>query len=272
MGSLTGSGNPWGGDRERRTGWTEGLEIPVFNEESEVLYFSCCVPAYDRKMEKVARATSRILKETGARFGIIGNRESCCGESIRKAGNEEIFKTLATGNIELFKGCGVREIVVSSPHCYVTFKTEYPELGGEFKVRHFSQYLWDVIEAGARTFTRAYPKKVVYHDPCYLGRHGGIYDEPRNVLRSIPGLTLMDEVRAREESLCCGGGGGRMWLETQKGERFTDILVEQAVEMGAEVIATACPYCILNFKDSALSMDREDLEVLDVSEIVNEVI
>jgi len=214
-----------------------------------------------------------ILKETGADFGILGIRESCCGESIRKVGNRDLFETLAKDNIQAFQEAGVKEVVVTSPHCYVTFRDEYPGLGGSFKVVHFTQYLSGLIDQGRLSFKKDYPKKVVYHDPCYLGRHSGIYDEPRRVLKSIPGLILMDEIQARENSLCCGGGGGRIWMETKKEERFSDILVRQAVELGADVLATACPYCILNFKDSVLTLDKaEVLEIKDVSEIVNEVI
>jgi Fe-S oxidoreductase len=271
VGSLKSAGNPWGGLRNERAEWARDLAIPSVNGQTEMLYFSCCVPAYDPKMGSVARATARILKETGANFGIIGARESCCGESVRKAGNFAVFESLAASNINLFHESGVKEIVVSSPHCYDTFKNEYPPLGGDFKVVHLAQYLSRLVDEGRLAYKKPFPKKVVYHDPCYLGRHSDIYDEPRKVLSSIPGLTLMDEMNGRENSLCCGGGGARIWMETKKGERFSDILVEQALELGAEVLATACPYCILNFKDSVLTMGRADvLEVRDVSEIVDE--
>ncbi len=270
--SLKSAGNPWGGTRDERAGWLRDLDIPSLSEETEVLYFSCCVPAYDPKMEKVARSTCKILKETGAKFAILGTKESCCGESVRKAGNYEVFEKLATSNIAAFRESGVKQIIASSPHCYDTFKNEYPALGGDFGVVHLTHYLARAMDEGTLTFRKSFPKKVVYHDPCYLGRHAGVYDEPRKVLSSIPGLILMDEMRAREDTLCCGGGGARIWMETKKGERFSDILVEQAVELGAEVLATACPYCILNFKDSILTMGRADvLEVKDVSEIVDEV-
>lgn len=273
MGSLTGLGNPWGGERDRRGDWAGDMDIPVFSKDTDLLYFPCCTPAYDPKMANIARATGRILRETGADFGILGVKESCCGESVRKAGNEGLFKKLAKSNIDVFNEEGVKEIVVSSPHCYSTFKEEYPRLGGDFSVIHFVQYLSRIIDEGGLKFTKELKKKVVYHDPCYLGRHSGIYDEPRKVLSSIPGIELMDEVDSRENSLCCGGGGGRIWMETRKGERFSDILVEQAIELGADILATACPYCILNFKDSVLTADRRDvLEIKDISEIVQEVI
>jgi Fe-S oxidoreductase len=273
IGSLKNAGNPWGGARVERADWARDLAIPPIDGETEMLYFSCCTPAFDPKMGGIARATARILKETGVKFGILGAKESCCGESVRKAGNYAVFEKLAGSNIEAFKESGVNDIVVTSPHCYGTFKNEYPALGGEFNIVHIVQYLSRLVGEGRLTFSKSFPKKVVYHDPCYLGRHNGIYDEPRNVLTSIPGLTLMDEMNSRESSLCCGGGGARIWMETKKGERFSDILVEQAIELGAEVLATACPYCILNFRDSVLTMGQEDvLEIRDVSEIVNEAI
>jgi Fe-S oxidoreductase len=271
LGSLKSAGNPWGGAREERADWVRDLAIPSINEETEVLYFSCCTPAFDPKMGSVARAAAIILKETGAKFAILGARESCCGESVRKAGNYAVFETLAASNIRAFHESGVKEIVTTSPHCYETFKEEYPALGGDFTVVHITQYLSRLVCEGRLLFKKDFPKKVVYHDPCYLGRHNDIYDEPRMVLGSVPGLTLMDEMNSRENSLCCGGGGARIWMETKKGERFSDTLVEQAVQLGAEVIATACPYCILNFRDSILTMGKENvLEVRDIAEIVVE--
>ena len=213
------------------------------------------------------------MKKTGASFGILGNQESCCGESVRKAGNNEVFEKCARSNIQAFHSAGVREIIVNSPHCYVSFMREYPALGGDFKTIHLAQYLADLLDQQRLIFTKTYPKKVVYHDPCYLGRHSGIYEQPRRVLAGIPGLTLMDEVNARENSLCCGGGGARIWMETKIGERFSDMLVQQAVDLGADVLATACPYCILNFRDSVLTLNVQDkIEIRDISEIVDAVI
>lgn len=273
MASLKSAGNPWGGVRSERVDWTKDLAVPMISEETEIAYFPCCVPAFDVKMRNVARSAAGVLKKTGANFGILGNKESCCGESIRKAGNYALFESLAVSNIKALRESGIKEVVVTSPHCYDTFKNEYPPMGGEFTVVHLTQYLARLLDEGLLSFQKPYEKKVVYHDPCYLGRHNGIYDEPRKVLAGIPGLTLMDEMKAREQSLCCGGGGARIWMETKKGERFSDTLVERALEMGAEVLATACPYCILNFKDSVLTLGKEDvLQVRDISEIVSEVL
>ncbi len=269
MGGLTGEGNPWGGERDKRSDWVRDTGIETFSADHEALYFSCCVPAYDTRLGNVARATGRILQRAGVKFGILGNRESCCGESVRKVGNRDVFESLAKSNIEVFQKSGVKEIIATSPHCYTTFKNDYPALGGDFKVTHVTQVLERLIEQGKITFRGEVNKKAVYHDPCYLGRHNGIYVAPRNVLNSIPGLQVMDELDARENTLCCGGGGGRIWMETPKGERFSDILVARAIEQGADILVTACPYCILNFKDSVATSEMEGkLEIMDVSEIV----
>ncbi|MEA2040114.1 MAG: (Fe-S)-binding protein [Thermodesulfobacteriota bacterium] len=273
MGSLSSLGNPWGEERDKRAEWVRDLDVKTFSPDNELLYFPGCVPAYDPGLGSIARATASILQKTGANFGILGAKENCCGESVRKTGNKSLFENLMKSNINAFKDSGVTEIVVTSPHCYTTFKDEYPGFGGDFEVIHFTQYLARLLNEGKLKFTKELNKKVVYHDPCYLGRHNGIYDEPRDVLRRIPGLVLMDEVDSRENSLCCGGGGGRIWMETLKGERFSDILVEQAVELGADILVTACPYCILNFKDSVLTANKADvLEIKDISEVVDVVI
>ena len=270
IGNLGSEGNPWGGEKSKRAAWAESLAIqPYSSETHDVLYSPCCVLAYDPKLGSVARATATVLRSTGTSFGILGERENCCGESVRKAGHEALFESLAKSNIAAFREKGVKEIIVSSPHCYMTFKEEYPRLNGAVKVLHLTQYLAALLDKGKLSYNKPLSKKIVYHDPCYLGRHNGIYEEPRRVLGSIPGVTLMDEEECRENSLCCGGGGGRIWMETLKGQRFSDILVEQAVAMGADILATACPYCLLNFKDSVVTSDKADvLEVKDISEVV----
>jgi len=272
MGNLGSEGNPWGNVRSERAAWAKDLGVQAYAPEiDDVLYFPCCVPAYDSKLVSVARATAKVLRSTGASFGLLGERENCCGESVRKAGNESLFESLMKANLAAFRESGVKEIVVTSPHCLTTFREDYPGLSADTRLVHFTQYLAECVEQGKLTFRKDLHKKIVYHDPCYLGRHNNIYEEPRTVLGSIPGVTLMDEVECRENSLCCGGGGGRIWMETLKGERFSDILVEQAVEMGADILATACPYCLLNFKDSVVTSDKEGLlEVKDISEVVLE--
>jgi Fe-S oxidoreductase len=277
--SLTGEGNPLNEKREDRAKWAEGLSVKAFNEETEILYFPGCYLSYDPRLKKVAVATAGILKKAGVNFGILGSKENCCGESIRKTGDEELFKRLAKENIKTFIDNGVKRVLVSSPHCYHTFKNEYPEFMVNFEVVHIAQYLAELIDAGRLELGKEYAKKVTYHDPCYLGRHNGIYDPPREALKAVPGLELCEMPEARENSLCCGGGGGRIWMETPKGERFSDIRLEQATGVGAEVLVTACPYCITHFEESRLMLAEGEgnpagngnkLEIKDLTEIIQE--
>jgi len=273
MTSIASVGNPWGQEPEDRANWAKGLEVKEFGEDTELLYFPCCYPSYDPRLRKVAQATAAILNRAGVDFGILGPKESCCGESVRKAGNEALFKRLARENIKTFVENGVKKILVSSPHCFHTFKNEYPEFKVNFEVVHVSQYVFELINKGKLELTTEYGKKVTYHDPCYLGRHNGIYDEPREVLKRVPGLELIEMADAREDSLCCGMGGGRIWMETAKGERFSDLRLEQAMGVGAEVLVTSCPYCITQFEDSRLTLkDSEVIEIKDITEIIGEVI
>ena len=273
MTSLASVGNPWGQEPDDRANWAKDLGIKEFDEDTELLYFSCCYTSYDPRLRKVAQATAAILKKAGVDFGILGPKENCCGESVRKAGNETLFKRLARENIKTFVDSGVKKILVSSPHCFHTFKNEYPEFKVNFEVVHISQYLCELINEGRLTITKEYGKKVTYHDPCYLGRHNGVYDEPRTVLQKIPALELAEMADAREDSLCCGMGGGRVWMETEKQERFSNLRVEQAIEVGAEVLVTACPYCITALEDSRLVTNHaDDIEVKDITEILQEVI
>jgi Fe-S oxidoreductase len=271
--SLGAEGNPLGEPRAKRGDWAEGLSVKPFTEGMEILYFPGCYPSYDPRLKKVAVATANILKKAGVDFGILGPKENCCGESIRKAGDEALFKRLARENIKTFIDNGVKKILVSSPHCYHTFKNEYSQFKVNFEVVHTSQYIFELIKEGRLELTKEYGRKITYHDPCYLGRHNGIYDEPREVLKKAPGLKLVEMAEAREDSLCCGGGGGGIWMDRPKNERFSNLRLGQAIEVGAEVLATSCPYCIVNFEDSRLTMEGgEALEIKDITEIIQEVI
>ena len=271
--NISGTGNPLGEAEEQRADWARDLGVKTFTKGTELLYFPCCLPCYDPQVRGIGRATVNVLHKAEIDFGILGTDETCCGEAIRKAGNEDLFQSQAQKNIANFKENGVKKVLVSSPHCYHTFKNEYPELGGNFEVVHSTQYILELIRDQKLQLTKEVRKKVVYHDPCYLGRHNGIYEEPREVLRSIPGLELIEYPDHHEDSICCGGGSGRIWMETKKGERFSDIRLEQAIELGAEVIAVACPYCMSMFKDSQLTVDKgETVEIRDISELVRDAI
>lgn len=271
--SLISEGNPLQGERKKRADWAKKLPVKTFSEGMDVLYFVGCYFSYDPRMKKVAAATINILNKAGINFGILGDKENCCGESIRKTGSEEVFKTLAKKNIKTFIDNGVKKIIVSSPHCFHTFKNEYPEFMVNFEVVHFSQYLFEIINDGRLELTGEFEKKVTWHDPCYLGRHNNIYDEPRGVLKKVPGLEFIEMADSRKDSLCCGGGGGRIWMDTPMEERFSDLRLGQAVDTGASVLATCCPYCITNFEESRLNLEYDDIiEVKDIAEIVNDVI
>ena len=274
--SLRADGNPLHGERAARDAWATDLAVNPFTEGMEVLYFVGCYYSYDPRMKKVAAATVKLLKKAGVDFGILGTEESCCGESIRKTGSEDLFKSLARANIKTFIDRGVKRILVSSPHCYETFVKEYPEFMVHFDVVHITQFLTELVAAGRLELrgadaTGEPAKRVTWHDPCYLGRHNGIYDAPRDLLRQVGGLELTEMADSRENSLCCGGGGGRIWMDTPKGERFADLRVAQAKAVGAEVLVTSCPYCISNFEESRLSLPEDDsLEVRDLTEVLLE--
>lgn len=267
--NLTSEGNSLGGERDKRADWARGLPVKTYTEGMEVLYFTGCYLSYDPRMRDVAAATAGILHKAGVDFGILGSKESCCGESIRKVGNEELFKRLARENIKQFIEHGVKKVVVSSPHCYHSFKNEYPEFMVHFEVVFITEFVNELIKAGRLTLNKDFAKKVAYHDPCYLGRHNQVYDAPRELLQRVGGLELREMADNREKSLCCGGGGGRIWMETPKEDRFSDLRVRQAVAAGAEVLATSCPYCITNFTDSSLDLDEsEALQIRDITEII----
>ncbi len=327
-GSLANEGNPLNYDREDRAAWTAGRGVEAFAEGMELLYFVGCYLSYDPRLKKVAVATANLLQKAGVEFGILGSQESCCGESIRKTGDEALFRSLARDNIKTFVDHGVKRILVSSPHCYHTFKNEYPELMVHFEVVHITELLAELVADGRLALPGEHarrmpvtvegsrgaespsssesgsdpaaarnavigsePRKtalfrgeggwdsppervrVTYHDPCYLGRHNGIYDAPRELLRRVPGLELVEMTDHHQASLCCGGGGGRIWMDTPKKERFSDLRFQQAEAAGAQVLATACPYCITNFEESRLDVEDEAdaLVIKDITEILDEV-
>lgn len=269
--NIASLGNPQGESVEGRSNWVQGQGVKLFTPQTEWLYFPCCIPSYDTKVRRLALASVKILQSAGVDFGILGEKEQCCGESVRKSGSEEIFQSGANSNIATFTASKVKKVLVSSPHCYHTFKNEYPALGAEFEVVHFTQFLAQLLQDKKLELTREVKKKVVYHDPCYLGRHNDIYEEPRRVLGAIPGLELIEFPDMKREAICCGGGGGRIWMETKKGERLCDVRLQQAIDLRCDILAVACPYCMLNFDDSLLTMGKENvIEIKDISELVLE--
>jgi Fe-S oxidoreductase len=271
LGSAHAQGNPWSGPRDKRTAWQDGMDVPGFGPDKEYFLFVCCHSCYDPRSTKVAKSIARLLNQAGVSYGVIGNEESCCGESMRKLGDEELFQKLAQANIELFNGKGVKKIITTSPHCLWTFKNEYPELGGEWEVVHYTELLQQLVAAGKLGFSKASGKKVAFHDPCYLGRHSEIYDAPRQLLGAGPQVPVTELSRCRELSLCCAGGGGRIWAEAPMGERFGELRITDAVAQGAEVLTTACPYCLNMLTDACNSLNKQDvLEITELSELLVE--
>jgi Fe-S oxidoreductase len=267
--SLGTDGNPLGEARDQRDAWAAGLGVQPFVEGMELLYFVGCYYSYDPRMRKVARATVELLQSAGVSFGILGSDESCCGESIRKTGNEEVFRSLARANIKTFIDRGVKKLLVSSPHCLHTFRNEYPEFMVHFEVVHITELLAGLLASGRLRLEGAFPRTVTFHDPCYLGRHNKVFDAPRAVLDAVPGLQRREMRDHREHSLCCGGGGGRIWMETPKEERFANLRLAQAKAAGAEVLVTSCPYCISMFEEARLSLAEDDpLQIKDLTEVL----
>jgi len=271
IGSLKSNGNPWQGERADRLDWTKDIEVPKFAEGTEYLLFVCCTSCYDARSKKIAKAIASVLSKAGVSFGIIGEEESCCGESARKIGAEDTFMSLAEANIKLFNEKGVKKIVTTSPHCQFTFLNEYPELGGQFEVVHYTELLSQLIKDGKLKPTKDLGKKVVFHDPCYLGRHNEIFDAPREVLDTLT-KDRKELDRCGLESICCGGGGGRIWMETEVGARFGDLRISDALAKEAEVLATACPYCTIMLDASNMAMGKEELEILDIAELLDQVV
>jgi Fe-S oxidoreductase len=261
--------NPWSLGKEKRAEWFKGLELKDASEAELCLYVGC-TPAFDSRLQKVARTAVEILQKIGIDFGIFGIEEICCGNEIKRLGDIWSFDALREANTEMFNGYDtIKQVVTISPHCWNTFANEYPGLNPE--MMHYSVFLARQLENGVLKPSKKFEKRVVYHDPCFLGKQNAIYDEPRALLQSIPGIDFVEFDRNRENSLCCEGGGGRMWIEIEDApDRLANIRVRDAVEMGADVIAVACPFCLLTLEDAVKALDLEGkIQVLDIMEIIN---
>jgi len=268
-GSLHANGNPWSGEQEKRAAWQEGLDIPAFSKDTEYLLYVCCTSCYDTRSQKIAKSVVKLLKQAGVSFGVLTADEKCCGESIRKLGDEALFTKLAESNIKLFKENGVKKIITTSPHCLFAFKKDYPELGGDFEAMHYTELLGQLLKEGKLTIPGEVAKKVTFHDPCYLGRHNEVYDAPRELLQAVSGTDLVELERTKNKSLCCAGGGGRVWAETPFGERFGELRINDAVDKKAEILVTACPYCITMLEDACAGLEKGDvLQVMELSEFL----
>ncbi|MFQ5614872.1 MAG: (Fe-S)-binding protein [Anaerolineales bacterium] len=268
--SVYWNNNPWEQPPSQRSQWAKKLDIPIFDpHQHEILFYVGCTSSYDSRAQKIAIALVRILKAARVEFGFLGDDEPCCGEAVLSVGHKPYFDEVAQQTAQVFREKGVTQLVTISPHCYDVFKNHYPPfVEQDFTPIHYTQYLAQLMDEGRLNVDRPLDARVAFQDPCYLGRHNSEYESPRRVLASIPGIEVVEMANSTVNGLCCGGGGGRMWLETAAGERFSDLRVTEAMETGAGILATACPFCLACLEDSVKGMKAEDLTVLDVAEIV----
>lgn len=272
--SLSAREHPWRGTTATRTDWASGLGVKVLSEagtaDIDILYWVGCTAALDDRNMRVSTATAKILQAAGVRFGILGAEESCCGEPARRIGDEYLFQTLCQKNIEVFKSYNIRRILTTCPHGYNTFKNEYPQFGGNFEVIHHTQFIADLIRDGKLKLRGMDASKTVaYHDSCYLGRYNDIYQEPRDILAAIGGIRKTELARNGTRSFCCGGGGGHMWMEEEPGKRVNLRRTDDIIAAKADLVATACPFCLIMFEDGLKTKGvEESVKAMDLSELV----
>jgi len=270
------NGNPWNLSRLDRSKWAEGLLIPTAAEHpsAPVLYWVGCAASYDDRAKKIARATALLLKKAEVDFAILGEEESCTGDPARRAGNEYLYSMLAEANIETLSAYraqgGVQTIITTCPHCFNTLKNEYPDFGQRFDVVHHTDFLLSLLAEGKLSPTQSVRAKVVYHDSCYLGRYNDIYDSPREILAKIDGISLVEvEGASRHKGLCCGAGGAQMFMEEQNSDRVNVKRTQQLLSTGAEIVASACPFCMTMLSDGLKAHSKdEEIATLDVVEVL----
>jgi Fe-S oxidoreductase len=278
--NLENQGDPWGMGSSQRLEWTKGLdfEVPVVNgsipDDVEYLFWVGCAGALDERARKVTQSLATLLWQAGVSFAVLGPRESCTGDPARRIGNEYLFQTQAKQNIETLDSVGAKKIVASCPHCFNSISREYPSLGGNYEVVHHSQLLSRLVSEGKLSPSAPFAETVTYHDPCYLGRHNSVYDQPRSVLDAVPELKAVEMTRCRSKSFCCGAGGARMWMEETIGTRINMERTSHALETGASVVGTACPYCMIMLDDAVKAKAAENgggaegVRVMDVAQIL----
>ena len=269
MRNMERQGNPWGMPPENRMAWAEGLNVRELapGDSADVLLFTGCAAAFDERNKKVTRAFVKLMQKAGVDFAVLGFDETCCGETARRMGHEYIFQEFAKQNIETFGKVKFNRIVTACPHCFNTLKNEYPQMGGEYQVLHYSELL-AMLDLTPAPSPKGRGEKVTFHDSCYLGRYNDIYTQPRALLDKA-GVNRVEMARKGENSFCCGGGGGGMWLETDANTRINHRRLKDALDAKAEVVATACPYCLLMFDDAIRSKGiGEQIKVMDIAEVL----
>lgn len=278
MTNIERQGNPWGLNRKEKENWRDmrpDLHIPTVkemkkaDEEFEYLFWVGSMGAFDNRSQKIALAFAHLMNEAGVKFAILGNKEKNSGDTPRRLGNEFLFQELATGNIDEFEKAGVKKIVTIDPHAYNIFKNEYPDFGFKAEVLHHTEMLYDLVMAGKLKPVHPINETITFHDSCYLGRYNDVYDAPREILKAIPGVNLVEMKRNREDGMCCGAGGGLMWMEEDTGHRINVARTEQAMEVSPGIISSGCPYCLTMLSDGTKAIEVEDkVGTYDIAELL----
>ncbi|KGR80192.1 heterodisulfide reductase-related iron-sulfur binding cluster [Ureibacillus manganicus] len=280
MNNIERQGNPWGINRKEKENWRDldpTVKIPTVKEATksgegfEYLLWVGSMGAFDSRSQKIALSFARLMNEAGVKFAILGNKEKNSGDTPRRLGNEFLFQELATANIEEFEKNDVKKIVTIDPHAYNIFKNEYKDFGWEGEVYHHTELLYDLVNEGRLTLNHRVDETIVFHDSCYLGRYNDVYDPPREILKAIPGVKLVEMERNREEAMCCGAGGGLMWMEEHVGNRINVARTEQALATNASVISSGCPFCLTMLSDGTKAKEVEDkVGTYDVVELLEQ--
>ncbi len=263
-------GNPWNKAKALRYDWMDGLDVKLADPDQEVenLFFVCCTIAYDPRVQATAKNMVKLLNKAGVDYAFLGEEESCCGSEIIALGEEELFWEMAEETVEKYNEFSAGRIVTLSPHCLTALKKME---GLKHEVIHYTQLLAELIEKEQLSFSGELKERIVYHDPCFLGKQSLIFDEPRMILKNIPGAELVEFERCRERSLCCEGGGGKMWVESEsKEERLAETRIKNAKELGAQVVAVACPFCVLTLDDAVKALGlEEEMRVAEIMELID---
>jgi Fe-S oxidoreductase len=270
-------GNPWNLAASDRGAWVKDLPFPVLTMAEaadaklaggvEVLFWVGCAGSYEERGKKVSVALARLLHEAGVTYAILGTEETCTGDAARRLGNEYLFQTLAQQNIETMNGYGVKKIVTNCPHCFNTLANEYPDFGGNYEVVHGTELVAKLVAEGRVTLTETVEQTISFHDPCYLGRHNGVYEAPRDILNAIPGLTVKELPRSRDAGMCCGAGGGRMWLDETLGTRINQARYAEIQANGTDAVGVSCPFCMVMLGNAKTekSGTTEPFDVLELA-------
>ena len=271
--SMEQRGHPWRGTTYTRTDWADGLGVKTLAEhpDAQILFWVGCTAALEQRSQSVARAMASVLTRAGVDFAILGSEENCTGDPARRMGNEYLYQIMAEQNIQTLNGYNVKKIVTICPHCFNAIKNEYPHLGGDYEVLHYSEFVAELIADGRIKPLVEINTTLAYHDSCYLGRHNGIYDQPRSIAEAIPGLKLVEMERCRERGFCCGAGGGHMWIEESRGARVNHVRTDQYLETGADAVGVSCPFCLQMFVEGIGAKERQDArQAKDLLEILDE--